>query len=69
MNNFGHNAEVLSVSERVQQTLKKFWRAHIVDDDPYDAMEVERLEAEYRAAEARLTDERGKASLLWPIAA
>ncbi len=69
MNNFGHNAEVSSVSERVQQALKKFWRAHIVDDDPYDAMEIERLEAEYCAAEARLAGENGNAGLRYPIAA
>ncbi len=41
-----------SLRERVKQALKGFWRAHIVDDDPYDALENERFEAMIRAMEA-----------------
>ena len=38
-------ARVLSMPERFKLALEKFWRAHIVDDDPYDALENERFEA------------------------
>ena len=45
-------ARVLSMPERFKLALEKFWRAHIVDDDPYDALENERFEALIRAHEA-----------------
>ena len=39
----------LSRRERFRLALEKFWRAHIVDDDPYDALENEHFEALIRA--------------------
>ena len=45
-------AQILSPRERLKLALKKFWRDHIVDDDPYDAAENARLEAQIRAMEA-----------------
>ena len=45
-------AQGLSRQERFKLALEKFWRAHIVDDDPYDALENERFEALIRAARA-----------------
>ena len=41
----------LSLRARFKEALKDFWRAHIVDDDPYDALENERFEAMIRAME------------------
>jgi hypothetical protein len=38
-------AHGLPMRERFRLALEKFWRAHIVDDDPYDAFENERFEA------------------------
>jgi hypothetical protein len=40
-----------SLRERFKQGLKEFWRAHIIDDDPYDVLENERFEAMIRAME------------------
>ncbi len=40
-----------SLQERFKQAFKSFVRAHIVDDDPYDALENERFEAMIRAME------------------
>ncbi len=40
-----------SLRERFKQSLKEFWRAHIIDDDPYDVLENERFEAMIRAME------------------
>ncbi|MFY9876904.1 MAG: hypothetical protein WAL20_14875, partial [Rhodomicrobium sp.] len=45
-------SQVLSRRERFKLALEKFWRAHIVDDDPYDALENERFEALIRARQA-----------------
>lgn len=45
-------AQSLSRRERFKQSIKDFWRAHIVDDDPYDALENDRFEALIRAVEA-----------------
>ena len=45
-------SQVLSRRERFKLALEKFWRAHIVDDDPYDALENERFEAMIRARQA-----------------
>ena len=47
-------SQVLSRRERFKLALEKFWRAHIVDDDPYDALENERFEALIRARQAAL---------------
>jgi hypothetical protein len=49
-------AQVLSRRERFKLAFDKFWRAHIVDDDPYDALENERFEALIRAAQAAEKD-------------
>jgi hypothetical protein len=38
-------AQGLSRREKFKRTLEKFWRAHIIDDDPYDAFENEQFEA------------------------
>ena len=46
-------AQGLSARERLKQALEKFWRAHIVDDDPYDALENERFEVMIRAAQGK----------------
>ena len=46
------HAEPLSRRERFKQALKNFWRAHIVDEDPYDAFENECLEVMIRAMQA-----------------
>ncbi len=46
----------LSWQERFSLAIEKFWRAHIVDDDPYDALENERFEAMIRAMEAAEDD-------------
>ncbi len=43
------HVQPLSLRERFKQALNDFWRAHIVDDDPYDALENERFEAMIRA--------------------
>ena len=40
-----------SLRERFKQAFKSFVRAHVVDDDPYDALENERFEAMIRAME------------------
>ncbi len=42
--------------ERFKLALEKFWRAHVVDDDPYDAFENERFEELVRAAQAAKKD-------------
>jgi hypothetical protein len=47
-----HQSQVLSRRERLKLALEKFWRAHIFDDDPYDALENERFEALIRARQA-----------------
>ena len=49
-------AQGLPMRERFNLALEKFWRAHIVDDDPYDAFENERFEALIRAAQAAKKD-------------
>jgi len=49
-------AQVISRRERFKLALEKFWRAHIVDDDPYDALENERFETLIRAAQAAEKD-------------
>ena len=49
-------AQGLPMRERFKLALEKFWRAHIVDDDPYDAFENERFEALIRAAQAAKKD-------------
>jgi hypothetical protein len=49
-------AQDLSRRERFQLALEKFWRAHIVDDDPYDALENEHFEALIRARHAAEKD-------------
>jgi hypothetical protein len=55
-------SQVLSRRERFKLALEKFWRAHIVDDDPYDALENERFEALIRARQAaRWHDAKGAA--------
>ena len=46
------DAQALSRRDKFRLALKKFWRDHIVDDDPYDALENERYEALLRAVEA-----------------
>jgi hypothetical protein len=54
-------AQGLSRRERFKLTLEKFWRAHVVDDDPYDALENEHFEALIRgrqAAEKDASEER-----------
>jgi len=60
-------SQVLSRRERFKLALEKFWRAHIVDDDPYDALENERFEALIRAAQAAEKD--ASASRELPLAA
>ncbi len=45
-------SQLLSRRERFKLVLEKFWRAHIVDDDPYEALENERFEALIRAKQA-----------------
>ena len=45
------HVQPLLLRERVKQALKDFLRAHIVDDDPYDALEEKRFEAMIRAME------------------
>ncbi len=45
-------SRVLPRIERFKLALEKFWRAHIVDDDPYDALENERFQALIRARQA-----------------
>ncbi|HWJ18642.1 MAG TPA: hypothetical protein VNR65_07945 [Geobacterales bacterium] len=49
-------AQVLSRQERFKLALEKFCRAHIVDDDPYDALENERFEALISARQAAEKD-------------
>ena len=49
-------AQGLSRRERFKLALEKFWRAHIVDDDPYDALEDDQFEALIRAAQAAEKD-------------
>jgi len=49
-------AQGLSRRERFKLVLEKFWRAHIVDDDPYDALENEHFEALLRARKAAVKD-------------
>ena len=61
-------APVLSTREKFKLALENFWRAHIVDDDPYDAMENEHFEAMIRAAEAKERDDAADSEEL-PLAA
>ena len=49
-------AQGLSRRERFKLALEEFWRAHIVDDDPYDALENEQFEALIRARQAAEKD-------------
>lgn len=49
-------AQGLSTRERFKLALEKFWRAHVVDDDPYDAFENEQFEALLRARQAAEKD-------------
>ena len=44
---------VLSLLQRVNRAFKKFWREHIIDDDPYDALENQRFEEIVRLLEAQ----------------
>jgi len=62
--------QVLSRRERFKLALEKFWRAHIVDEDPYDALENERFEALIRARQAQRHDAKDAAgSEGFPLAA
>ena len=49
-------AQGLSRRERFKLALEEFWRAHIVDDDPYDALENEQFEELIRARQAAEKD-------------
>ncbi len=49
-------AQGLSWRERFKLALEEFWRAHIVDDDPYDALENEQFEELIRARQAAEKD-------------
>jgi hypothetical protein len=60
-------AQGISTRERFKLALEKFWRAHIVDDDPYDALENEHFEALIRARQASDKDSRAIEEL--PLAA
>ncbi len=60
-------AQVLPMRDRFKLALEKFWRAHIVDDDPYDSLENERFEAMVRAMEAATKDTVSRQEL--PLAA
>ena len=57
-------AQGLSRRERFKLTLEIFWRAHIVDDDPYDALENEHFEALIRARQAAEKDASATEELL-----
>ncbi len=59
-------AQILSGWEKFKLALGTFWRAHIVDDDPYEAAENERFEALIRALDA---SKKGAASEKFALAA
>ena len=61
------DAQALSRRDKFRLALKKFWRDHIVDDDPYDALENERYEALLRAAQAVVREDSTAQDL--PLAA
>ncbi len=60
-------AQGLPRRERFKLTLEKFWRAHIVDDDPYDALDNEHFEALICARQAAEKDASATEEL--PLAA
>ncbi len=45
-------AQGLPIRERFKLAFEKFLRAHVVDDDPYDAFENEQFESLIRQAQA-----------------